>query len=71
MIYGCSQPRELWFIDFNHVYTLWSLHVNLLSRTCAMGSSPSNTANFSLTKWLPWDLYFVFLQSLAHVHCAL
>ena len=18
--YGCSQPRELWFIDFNHVY---------------------------------------------------
>ena len=20
MIYGCSQPRELWFIDFNHVY---------------------------------------------------
>ena len=19
MIYGCSQPRELWFIDFNHV----------------------------------------------------
>ena len=21
MIYGCSQPRELWFIDFNHVYT--------------------------------------------------
>ena len=25
MIYGCSQPRELWFIDFNHV------HVFLLS----------------------------------------
>ena len=22
MIYGCSQPRELWFIDFNHVYLL-------------------------------------------------
>ena len=20
MIYGCSQPRELWFIDFNHVH---------------------------------------------------
>ena len=19
MIYGCSLPRELWFIDFNHV----------------------------------------------------
>ena len=19
-MYGCSQPRELWFIDFNHVY---------------------------------------------------
>ena len=19
VIYGCSQPRELWFIDFNHV----------------------------------------------------
>ena len=19
MIYGCLQPRELWFIDFNHV----------------------------------------------------
>ena len=18
--YGCSQPRELWFIDFNHVH---------------------------------------------------
>ena len=23
MIYGCSQPRKLWFIDFNHVYTSW------------------------------------------------
>ena len=20
MIYGCLQPRELWFIDFNHVH---------------------------------------------------
>ena len=19
-MYGCSQPRELWFIDFNHVH---------------------------------------------------
>ena len=19
-VYGCSQPRELWFIDFSHVY---------------------------------------------------
>ena len=21
-IYGCSQPRELWFIDFNHVHCI-------------------------------------------------
>ena len=21
MIYGCLQPRELWFIDFNHVFS--------------------------------------------------
>ena len=20
MIYGCSQPTELWFMDFNHVH---------------------------------------------------
>ena len=20
MIFGCSQPRELWFIDFHHVH---------------------------------------------------
>ena len=26
MIYGCSQPRELWFIDFNHVH----VHVYIL-----------------------------------------
>ena len=28
MIYGCSQPRELWFIDFNHVY----VHVHMKVR---------------------------------------
>ena len=27
MIYGCSQPRELWFIDFNHVDTVY-MHVH-------------------------------------------
>ena len=27
-MYGCLQPRELWFIDFNHVH----VHVVLYSR---------------------------------------
>ena len=26
MIYGCLQPRELWFIDFNHVTYLSHKH---------------------------------------------
>ena len=30
MIYGCLQPRELWFIDFNHVHLsiyIYTVHV--------------------------------------------
>ena len=27
MIYGCLQPRELWFIDFNHVQVQMYIHV--------------------------------------------
>ena len=37
MIYGCSQPRELWFIDFNHVtmdnthmYMYMYIHVRII-----------------------------------------
>ena len=29
MIYGCSQPRELWFIDFNHVQVMYVTRTNL------------------------------------------
>ena len=41
MIYGCSQPRELWFIDFNHVHAIkvevhvhcgFNAHIYLLTR---------------------------------------
>ena len=28
VIYGCSQPRELWFIDFNHVH----VHMHVVCR---------------------------------------
>ena len=38
MIYGCSQPRELWFTDFNHVhiYTLHNLHEHEQVYTCTV-----------------------------------
>ena len=35
MIYGCSQLRELWFIDFNHVH-VHVLHVYVDSCTCTV-----------------------------------
>ena len=31
MIYGCLQPRELWFIDFNHVPFTKSSSLRLLT----------------------------------------
>ena len=29
MIFGCSQPRELWFIDFNYVHMYTYMYVLL------------------------------------------
>ena len=40
MIYGCSQPRELWFIDFNHVYKYTDVHctcvLHVYTCTCTL-----------------------------------
>ena len=35
VIYGCSQPRELWFIDFNHVHKVKVNHNACGSCTCS------------------------------------
>ena len=37
MIYGCLQPRELWFIDFNHVHV--HVHVHCTKYTWVNGES--------------------------------
>ena len=39
MIYGCSQPRELWFIDFNHVQSCIHHTTGFLKHSCIPAGS--------------------------------
>ena len=58
MIYGCSQPRELWFIDFNHV------HVHVC--TCLIKYMPTGTLKSNQREY--YSVTFIQFIGNMHVH---
>ena len=64
MIYGCSQPRELWFIDFNHVCELvFSIHAYTLVYMYLHVRTDKNLIQYKLayTNILCTSIYIIYM----------